>query len=81
MEEIVPISKFKATCLSLLDKVKKTGKPILITKKGEPIAQVIPPPAPEKSATWLGSFKSSGKIVGDIVSPVFDENDWEVLKP
>jgi len=81
MEEIIPISKFKATCLSLLDKVKKTGKPILVTRKGEPIAQVIPPPAPEKSPAWLGSFKSSGKIVGDIVSPVLDEKDWEVLKP
>jgi prevent-host-death family protein len=81
MEEIVPISKFKATCLSLLDKVKKTGQPILVTKKGEPIARVIPPPAPEKSASWLGSFKSSGKIVGDIIAPVLDVKDWEVLKP
>ena len=80
MEEIVPISKFKATCLSLLDQVKKTGRPILITRKGEPIAQVIPPPKPEKPASWLGSFKSRGKIRGDIVSPVSQEDYWEVLQ-
>ena len=64
MEEIVPISKFKATCLSLLDRVNKTGQPILVTKKGEPIAQVVPPPKPKKPASWLGSFKSTGKIKG-----------------
>lgn len=80
MEEIVSISTFKATCLALLDKVKKTGKPILVTRKGEPIAQVIPPPLPKKSPTWLGSFKSSGKIVGDIISPASEEGDWEVLR-
>lgn len=78
MEEIVPISTFKATCLALLDKVKKTGKPILVTRKGEPIALVIPPP--EKSADWLGSFKTSGKIVGDIISPTSEEGDWDVLR-
>ena len=80
MEESISISKFKATCLSLLDQVKKTGQPILVTKKGEPIAQVIPPPRPEKPASWLGSFQSTGKIKGDIVSPALEEVDWEVLK-
>jgi prevent-host-death family protein len=80
MEESIPISKFKATCLSLLDRVKKTGQPILVTKKGEPIAQVIPPPRPKKPASWLGSFQSTGKIKGDILSPALAEADWEVLK-
>lgn len=80
VEEVVPISKFKATCLALLDKVKRTGKPILITRKGEPIALVTPPPEPEKPTAWLGTFQSSGKIAGDIVSPASDETEWEVLK-
>jgi prevent-host-death family protein len=80
MEETIPISKFKATCLSLLDQVKKTGRPIIVTKKGEPIAQVIAPPVPKKKANWLGSFKSTGRITGDIISPVLDEKGWEVLK-
>jgi prevent-host-death family protein len=79
MEESISISTFKATCLAVLDRVKKTGKPILVTRKGEPIAQVIPPPLPEQKTEWLGLFKSSGKIVGDIISPAVNEGDWEVL--
>lgn len=64
MAETVTISHFKATCLALLAKVKRTGHPILVTRKGEVIAQILPPPAPEKPSSWLGSFQSSGKILG-----------------
>lgn len=80
MTETIPISRFKATCLSLLVQVKKTGRPIIVTKKGEPIAKVIPPPAPPKKGNWLGAFKSTGRINGDIISPVLGEKEWEVLK-
>ena len=79
MEKTIPISKFKATCLRLLDNVKKTGNSILVTRKGEPIALVIPPPPP-KTHTWLGCMKGKIKITGDIISPVVDEKEWEVLK-
>ncbi|MBW2337861.1 MAG: type II toxin-antitoxin system Phd/YefM family antitoxin, partial [Deltaproteobacteria bacterium] len=40
MPETIPISKFKATCLRLLDNVNKTGKSIIVTRNGEPIALV-----------------------------------------
>ena len=80
MEETIPISKFKATCLSLLGQVKKTGKTILVTRKGEPIALVSPPPPPPKPKSWLGSMRSSIKIKGDIISPVLDEKEWEAMK-
>lgn len=80
MEE-VPISKFKATCLELLAKVKRTGQPIRITRRGEPIAEVVPPRRPERPARWIGSFRGTGKIVGDVVSPAAGEDEWEVLDP
>ena len=79
--EKVPISKFKATCLALLDRVKRTGQPILVTRKGEPIAQIIPPPVPERPVSWVGSFASSGKIVGDIIAPAVEQGEWDVLQP
>jgi len=77
--ETVAISKFKATCLELLKKVKQTGQALLVTRNGEPIAMVVPPPQPQKPPSWLGSFKSTGRIKGDVLSPVLTEKDWSVL--
>jgi len=79
--ESVPISKFKATCLTLLERVRRTGKPILVTRRGEPVAEVVPPSVRPTKAAWLGSFASTGRIVGDIVSPATDEREWEALHP
>jgi len=75
------ISKFKAKCLSVLQRVKRTGKPVLVTRFGKPIAEVVPPSSRAKASTWIGSFQSRGRIVGDIVSPASEEKDWDVLRP
>lgn len=79
MEEIA-VSKFKATCLAVIERVRKTRTPIRVTKFGEPIAEVVPPTAEQKKARWLGSMAGTGRVVGDIVFPATEEKDWEVLK-
>src|SRR5260370_34747706 len=79
MEEIA-ISKFKATCLSVLENVRKTGKTVLVTRFGEPVAEVVPPHASNKTKHWVGSLAGTGEIRGDIVSPASDEDDWEALR-
>ena len=66
MEEIA-ISKFKATCLAVLERVRKTHKPVRITKFGRPIAEMVPPSAPAKHLGWLGVMKGTAQINGDIV--------------
>ncbi len=78
--EEITISRFKATCLAVLAKVKRTGKPILVTRKGEPIAQVNPPPLPKQPKSWLGSLRTTGRITGDIVSPAVPESEWEATR-
>ncbi len=78
MEEIA-ISKFKATCLAVLEGVRKTGKPILVTRFGHPIA-TINPPASGKAAIRLGGGIGTVKILGDIVGPISDESDWEAAQ-
>jgi prevent-host-death family protein len=78
MKEIA-ISEFKAKCLALLEEVQKTKKPILVTRFGKPIAEVNPP-SPHTTTDWLGSMKGEIQILGDIVSPASDEDDWEALK-
>jgi prevent-host-death family protein len=80
MEEIA-ISSFKATCLSVLERVRKTGKPVLVTRFGKPVAEVIPPPPPKPSSSWLGAMAGTGRIAGDVVSPATDEKDWQALQP
>jgi prevent-host-death family protein len=79
MDEI-PISKFKATCLEVLERVRKTGEPVLVTKFGKPVVRIVPPPESKRSKRWVGSMAGSAQILGDIVAPAVDERDWEVLK-
>ncbi len=76
----VAISEFKAKCLSLLDQVQKTKKPIRVTRFGKPVAEVIPPSPGAATGDWIGSMKDTMKILGDIVSSADDEKDWEVLQ-
>ncbi|MEK7407693.1 MAG: type II toxin-antitoxin system prevent-host-death family antitoxin [Acidobacteriota bacterium] len=78
MEQIA-ISKFKATCLGVLERVRRTRKPVLVTRFGEPVAAVVPPPPPARPKRWLGAMAGTGRICGDIVAPAGDAGDWEVL--
>lgn len=77
MEEIA-ISKFKATCLGVLEQVRRTGKPVRVTRFGKPVADVVPPSPARGTANWLGAMIGSGRITGDIVSPAAKPEDWEV---
>ena len=75
------ISEFKATCLKVLDQVRRTGRPVVVTRRGESIAMVVPPPPPEPGPGWLGAGAGSARIIGDVVAPVIAEDQWEVLGP
>lgn len=79
MQEIA-ISEFKAKCLALLERVEKTKQPIRITRHGKPIAEVIPSKPVMDRAAWIGSMKDSMEILGDIISPASDEDEWEALR-
>jgi prevent-host-death family protein len=76
----VAISEFKAKCLALIDQVQKTRKPICITRFGKPIAEVSPASAKSLEADWFGSMKDEIQILGDIISPANDEDEWEALR-
>jgi len=78
MEEIA-ISKFKATCLAVLERVRKTGQPIRVTRFGQVIAE-INPPSSARPPRRFGRHIGSGVILGDIVSPIGDESDWEAAR-
>jgi prevent-host-death family protein len=75
----MPVSKFKATCLAVLQRVKRTRKPVRITRFGKPVAEVVPPRPPANSASWLGAMTGRVEISGDVVAPVLDEQGWSAL--
>lgn len=77
--ETVSVSEFKAKCLGMLERVRKTGQPLLITKRGTPIAQVLAPPPPKPDTTTFGCMAEGTEEFGDIVEPLPWE-DWEVLR-
>ena len=60
----IAAAKFKEQCLALLDEVGEEG--IVITKRGKPVAKLIPIRA--ESASLIGSLKAKIRIEGDILS-------------
>ena len=70
----VLVSEFKAKCIGLLKEVKKTGKPLTVTLRGEPLVRVEPIRT-EKRAPTLGSLKGRMIIKGDIIRSDL-EDDW-----
>lgn len=79
MEQIA-ISKFKATCLAVIDQVNKTGESVQITKRGVPVATISPTAVVKKEPRKLGWMEGRFSITGDIISPIIEPDDWEVLK-
>lgn len=75
-EKTIPAGEFKAKCLSLMDEVERTGEPLVITKRGRPVARLVPEPPPRGSL--FGSMRGSAVITGDIISPL--DEPWEALQ-
>jgi prevent-host-death family protein len=76
----VAISEFKAKCLGMIEEVRRTRKPIRVTRFGKPVAEVIPA-SPEKIARRpLGCMAGTAEILGDIVGPTGSLDDWEAWR-
>ena len=76
----IAISEFKAKCLALLEEVDKTKVSLRVTRRGRPIAEVIPASPNMEERSWLGSMSDSMEITGDVVSPVIEIQEIEALK-
>ena len=69
---------FKAHCLRVIKEVQATGEPVVITKRGAPIAQVAPIAA--GTGDVFGFMAGEFKVIGDIESPVVPLKQWEIMK-
>jgi len=73
MDKTIAAGEFKAKCLHLLDEVAAHRAPLVITKRGKPVAKLVP--IDEKPVPLFGRMKGTIKILGNIVSPINDL-DW-----
>ena len=69
---------FKAQCLKVMEQVRTTREPVLVTKRGRPLAKLVPPE--RVSDDFIGSLEGIITIVGDIESPATPLEDWDVLR-
>lgn len=74
----IPAGQFKARCLRLMDEVRTTREPVLITKKGRPVAKLVP--ADRQPEDIFGCLRNEIRIMGDIESPVTPLEDWDALR-
>ena len=72
-EKCIPAAEFKAKCLRLLDDVARERRPIVITKRGKPIAKLVP--IGQEPIELFGYMAGTARICGDIVNPI-EEAGW-----
>jgi prevent-host-death family protein len=73
----MPAGEFKARCLSVMEQVKKYRTPVVITKKGRPVAKLVPADGPP--ADVFGCMAGTARITGDVEAPVLGAAQWEAL--
>lgn len=70
----VPAGQFKARCLALLDEVATTGRPLVVTKRGRPVAEVVPVEPPESLAGSVEILVSEEELIAPL------DAEWDVTR-
>lgn len=69
--------EFKAKCLAVMDEVQAKRTPVTITKNGRPVAQMVPIVDKEEPDPIFGFMRGKGKIIGDIMAPIYTDEEYE----
>ncbi len=71
-------TEFKATCLQVLERVRRTGEEVTITKRGKPVARLVP--AITEGADYPQyRLRGTGRILGDLIEPAVPREQWHAL--
>lgn len=73
MKNEIGAGEFKAKCLRTLDEVQRSRRELVITKRGLPVARLLP--VGSSRAPLLGRMEGSLEILGDIVAPLAETWD------
>jgi prevent-host-death family protein len=69
---------FKIHCLAVMDEVQAKRETVVITKRGKPVAKLVP--ADNDSDDIYNFLAGKGAIIGDVVSPVIGREEWGELE-
>ena len=64
----IAAAKFKSQCLALMDEVERKRSEIVITKRGRPVAKLVPVDSGDNPL--IGGMRGTVRFIGDIVSPI-----------
>ena len=70
----IPAGKFKAHCLAIMDEVQAKRQAVVITKRGKPVAKLVP--VEQEKDDIFGFYKGKIKVTGDVVSPAITPEEW-----
>ena len=70
----IPAGAFKARCLAIMDEVQAKRQAVVITKRGKPVAKLVP--VEQEKDNIFGFFKGKIKVTGDVVSPALTPEEW-----
>ena len=68
---------FKANCLAVMDEVQSKRVTVVITKRGKPVAKLVPINIDKDEI--FGFLAGKGEVTGDIVSPALTPEEWGEL--
>jgi prevent-host-death family protein len=71
----IPAGAFKARCLAIMDEVQAKREAVVITKRGKPVAKLVP--VEKEKDDIFGFMKGKLTVLGDVVSPIIDPADWD----
>lgn len=71
----IPASEFKAKCLGLLDEVAETGESVIVTKRGKPVARLVPHEEPPPLAGSVTFLVSDEEFIAPILEPFDAETE------
>lgn len=70
----IAAGSFKVHCLAIMDEVQSKRQSVLITKRGKPVAKLVP--VEKEKDDIFGFYKGKIKITGDVVSPALTPEEW-----
>jgi prevent-host-death family protein len=73
----IPAGEFKARRLRVMEEVRKYRTPVVITKKGRPVAKLVPPDAPVTDV--FGCMAGTARLAGDVEAPVLPAGAWKAV--